>query len=42
MGQVIVHHDDNLLVRDAILVHDLVGVTHISLEDRRDGGRNWD
>lgn len=32
-GQVIVHHDHNLLVWDAVLVDDLVGMAHIGLGD---------
>lgn len=34
-GQVIVHHDHDLLVRDAVLVDDLVGMAHIGLGNGR-------
>lgn len=30
-GQVIVHHDHNLLIWDAVLVDNLVGMAHIGL-----------
>lgn len=33
--QVIVHHNHNLLIRDAILVDNLVGMACISLKDRK-------
>lgn len=36
-GQVIVHHDHDLLVRDAVLVDDLVGMAHIGLGNGRKG-----
>lgn len=34
LGQVIVHHNHNLLIWDAILVDNLVGMACISLKDR--------
>lgn len=34
VGDVIVHHHDDLLVGNAVAVDDLVGVAHIRLGDR--------
>lgn len=33
VGQVIVHHNHNLLIWDAVLVDDLIGVTRIGLRE---------
>ena len=32
VGDVVVHHDDDALVRDSVAVQDLIGVTDISLK----------
>lgn len=34
MSQVIIHHDNNLLIWDAVLVDYLVGMAHVSLKGR--------
>ncbi|TNN64178.1 hypothetical protein EYF80_025676 [Liparis tanakae] len=34
-ASVVVHHDHDLLIRDAVLVNDLVGMASISLGGRR-------
>ena len=31
LGQIVVHHHDDVRIRNAVLVHDLVGVTNIGL-----------
>lgn len=31
VGDVVLHHDDDVVVGDAVLVEDLIGVTHVRL-----------